>query len=501
MGTSENPLLSASPEIAVIGAGFAGLGMGYYLKQAGIESFTIYEKAGDLGGVWRDNTYPGAACDVASHLYSYAFEPHYPWSRRYGPQAEILDYLRHVADKHGIRPHIRFGRELAHGEFLEDRGIWRLHFTDGTTQEASAVITAVGQLNRPQIPRIAGVESFRGRAFHSARWEHDYDFRGKTVAVLGTGPSAVQFVPEIAKSAKRLYVYQRSPGWCVPKFDRPYTRLERKLIGWFPFLHDLDRIRIFWWYEFLASALQNGSRIRTLSRTVLRLAAGVLMRRQVRQAELRRKLTPDTPLGCKRILLSNDWLPALDRANVELVTAAITEIKPDGVLSADGTLRPVDAIVFGTGFAATQFLAPMEFRGLGGASLQQRWKDGAQAYLGVSVNDFPNLFMLYGPNTNLGAGSIIFMLERQQRYLAKLIAKMKTQRLVAVDASAEAMRAFNAEIAQRNEALVYQGGCNNWYLTNGRNTNNWVGYMSEYGRRLREPLLAHFRSRKAAERV
>lgn len=492
---------AGAPRIAIIGTGFGGLGMAYYLMAAGIHDYVIYEKAQDVGGVWRDNTYPGAACDVASHLYSFAFEPHFPWSRRYGPQEEIHAYLRHVADKYEIRRHIRFGKEVSGAEFNAARGVWQIRFADGSTDQAQVLISAVGQLNRPQIPPLPGLENFRGRSFHSARWEHDYDFSGKTVAVIGTGPSAVQFVPAIAASVRHLHVYQRSTGWTVPKFDGRYSDFERWMLNTLPFLHTLDRWRIFWWYEFLSSALQNQSRIRGLSRAVLRLAARALMKAQVKDPQLRAKLTPDSPLGCKRILLSNEWLPALARPNVDVVTEAVTEITASGVKTVDGRVRDVDALIFGTGFAATQFLAPMDFRGLEDQSLRQRWKDGAEGYLGVAVSGFPNLFMLYGPNSNLGAGSIIYMLERQQRYVTQLVAEIGRRQLAWIDVTEPAQDTFNAEMIERSGHSAYTSGCTSWYLTNGRNTNNWVGYMSEYGQRLRRPLLEHFRLVQAGTAV
>jgi cation diffusion facilitator CzcD-associated flavoprotein CzcO len=485
------------PRIAVIGSGFGGLGMAYYLKKAGLgEALTVFEKAGDLGGVWRDNTYPGAACDVASHFYSFSFEPHYPWSRRYGPQKEIHAYLEQVADKYDLRRHIRFGREVESADFDELRGLWRIRFVDGSVHEAQILIAAVGQLNRPKFPDIPGLERFVGRSFHSARWEHDYDFRGKRVAVIGTGPSAVQFVPALAREARQVYVFQRSASWTLPKWDGSYTRLERWLLTNLPFLHTLDRWRIYWWYEFLSAALQNGSLVGRLSRPLLKFAARTLMRAQVKDPELRARLSPDTPLGCKRILLSNEWLPTLAQSNVEVVTAPVTALTPTAILSGDGGERPIDALVFGTGFSATQFLAPMDFRGLQGVSLRQIWKDGAQGYLGVAVSGFPNLFMLYGPNSNLGAGSIIYMLERQQRYVARLLSEMHRRRLAWIDVAPQAQQAFNREVATRSGNLAYMGGCSSWYLTNGRNTNNWVGYMSEYGLRLRRPVLAHFHQRQ-----
>lgn len=479
--------------IAIIGSGFGGLGMAHYLKQAGLHDFTIFEKAADLGGVWRDNVYPGAACDVASHFYSFAFEPHYPWSRRYGPQKEIHAYLAHVADKYDLRRHMRFGCTVLGADFDETLGLWNIRFADGSTRQAQVLISAVGQLNRPKMPELPGLEKFRGHAFHSANWDHGYDFQGKTVAVVGTGPSAVQFVPAIAARVKQMHVYQRSTSWTLPKFDGSYSTLERWLLTNLPFLHTLDRWRIYWWYEFLASALQNGSRLGVVSRAVLRLAAKLLMHRQVQDPTLRAKLTPDSPVGCKRILLSNEWLPALARQNVEVITEPLLEVTATGLRSADGVHREVDALIYGTGFASTQFLAPMDFGGLGGASLRQRWKDGAEGYLGMAVSGFPNLFLLYGPNSNLGAGSIIFMLERQQRYLTQLIAEMCQRRLAWVDVAPERQSAFNAEMQERSGDLAYTGGCTNWYLVNGRNTNNWVGYMSEYARRLRQPVFSHFR--------
>jgi cation diffusion facilitator CzcD-associated flavoprotein CzcO len=479
--------------IAIIGSGFSGLGMGYYLKRAGIESFTIFEKAQELGGVWRENTYPGAACDVPSHLYSFSFEPHYPWSRAYGPQKDILDYQRGVARKYELLPHIRFGREVTGADFDEARGLWVLRFSDGQPFEAQMLISGVGQLSRPAIPQIKGFERYKGRAFHSAKWEHDYDFTGKTVAAIGTGPSAIQFVPELAKQVKKLHVFQRSPAWCIPKFDRSFTRIERWFLKYLPFTHTLDRLRIFWYVEFVASAIQKSSPLHWLAKSYAYLGNWLLLHWQVRDPALRKKLLPDFPLGCKRVLLSNDWFSTLAQPHVELVTETIAEMTATGVVTEEGRHREVDAVVFGTGFTATQFLAPMDFRGLRGASLREHWKDGAQGYYGMTVAGFPNFFMLYGPNTNLGIGTIIFMLERQQRYIVKCIEAMRERGLRYIDVRDDAERAYKEELDRRSSGLVYVGGCNSWYLTNGRNTNNWVGYMTEYGRRLREPRFEDYR--------
>ncbi len=482
-----------APKVAIVGAGFSGIGMGYYLKKAGIESFTIFEKAGDVGGVWRENTYPGAACDVPSHLYSFSFEPHYPWSCRYGHQHEILDYLRHTARKYDLLKHMRFGREVTGADFDEARGLWRIQFKDGEVFEANILVSAVGQLHRPMIPHIPGRDSFQGKTFHSARWDHDYDFNGKTIAVIGTGASAVQFVPEIAKQVKQLYLYQRSPGWCIPKFDKPFAHWQRTLLDKVPIIHDLDRWRIFWVIEFLASAMVDSRIFRRAAEGVLKSAAKVLMWFQVKDPTLRKKLTPEFPVGCKRTLLSTDWLPALARPNVEVITEGVSEITASGVKTEDGKLREVDTIVWGTGFAATQFLAPMEIRGLKGESLRERWQKGAEAYLGVAVTGFPNLFMMYGPNTNLGAGSIIYMLERQHRYIVQCIHRLQERSLRFLDVRPEAQRAFNERLVQRNKRTTYESGCHSWYISSdGRNTNNWVGFMYEYGRLLRRPVIEHF---------
>ncbi|MFI4979061.1 MAG: flavin-containing monooxygenase [Nevskiales bacterium] len=482
-----------SPSIAIIGGGFAGLAMGYYLKQAGIDSFTVYEKAQDLGGVWRENTYPGAACDVPSHLYSFSFERHYPWSCRYGKQSEILDYTRHVAKKYELRAHFRFGKEVTGAEYDAQRGLWRVGFTDGETVEADILVSGVGQLHRPAYPDLPGLQHFTGTAFHSARWDHSYDFRGKTIAVIGTGASAVQFVPELAKRVQQLHLFQRSPGWCIPKFDRAFNAFERWLLNNVPGVYDLDRGRIFWLIEFLASSMISRGLLSRLADGTLKLLSKVLMRVQVKDPALRRKLTPDFPVGCKRTLLSNDWLRALSRPNVEVVTDAIAEITADSIRTTDGVVRKVDAIVYGTGFAASQFLAPMDLRGSQGQSLRELWRDGAEAYLGVGVAGFPNFFMLYGPNTNLGAGSIIYMLEAQASYIAQCARLLQAQGLRSMEVRGEVQRGYNEELQQRNRGTTYESGCHSWYIgPDGRNTNNWVGYMSEYGRRLRAPNIGDY---------
>ncbi|HUR41354.1 MAG TPA: NAD(P)/FAD-dependent oxidoreductase [Verrucomicrobiae bacterium] len=482
----------AAPSIAIIGAGFSGLGMAYYLRQAGIDRFTIYEKASSLGGVWRENTYPGAACDVQSHLYSFSFDPHYPWSKAYGPQAEILDYIRQLSRKYDLDRHILYGHEVTGADYDEARSVWVVRFSDGTQVEAQVLITGVGQLHRPSYPRVPGIERFKGRTFHSAQWDHSYDLKGKIVASIGTGPSAIQYVPEIAKVVKQLHVFQRSPAWCVRKTDRVYTAPERWLLNHWPWTHTLDRLRIFWWVEFVASVIQKSSVFHWFSRRVVQWMHRSLLDEQVKDPVLKAKLTPDFPVGCKRLLFSNEWFSTLAQGHVELVTDEAVAIDEAGIVTADGKHRAVDCIVYGTGFTATQFLAPMEFRGRGGVSLRERWKGGADAYFGVGCAGFPNFFMLYGPNTNLGIGTILFMLERQQRYVVQCIELLRDRKLRSLDVQAEAQARYNRELVERGTQLVYLDGCNSWYLENGRNTQNWVGYMTEYGRRMKRPNIADY---------
>jgi len=483
-------LPKAPLQVAIIGAGFGGLGLAYYLKQAGIEDFMILEKAQEVGGTWRENTYPGSGCDIPSHFYSYSFEPHYPWAYRYGKQNEILDYQRHVTRKYGIGRHIRFGCEVGGAEFDEASGLWTVQLPGGERLQARHLISAVGQLHRPAYPKIPGLERFKGKAFHSANWDHGYDLSGKRVAIIGTGASAVQFVPAIAPLVKEMKVYQRTPGWFVPKFEKAFGPFTRWLLNSLPFIHDLDRLRIFFICEALAYAYNGHKWMEKL----VTLLAKTHLWLQVRDPVLRKKLTPDFPVGCKRILLSNDWLPTMARPNVEVVSDAIREVTESGVVTADGQLREVDALIYGTGFAATDFLTPMQVRGLGGQDLRAGWQLGAEAYLGMTVSGFPNFYMLYGPNTNVGSGSIIFMLEQQQRYVVQMIQAQQARGSRYADLRREAQAAYAGEMQTRSAQTTYSGNCQSWYKTaEGRNTNNWVGSMLEFRRRLRQPDFTAYR--------
>lgn len=481
--TAHSPLA-----VAIIGSGFGGLGLLHTLKRAGVEDVAIFDKADALGGTWRENHYPGAGCDVPSHLYSFSFARHWPWSRRYARQAEILAYINHCADRFDLRRHVHFGRELVEARFDADAGLWTLSFADGSRRCARVLVSAVGQLSRPAWPAIPGREQFAGEHFHSAQWRHDVDLDGKTVAVIGTGASAVQFVPEIARRAARLHVYQRTPGWTLPKNDREYSPLARRLFRTLPWLRDLDRLRIFLLTEFIGAACRGN---RLVERLILLFAWPQL--RRVKDPAQRQRLTPDYPLGCKRLLLSNEWLPTLTGPKVELIDRGIARIGADGVVDGDGRHRAADVLIYGTGFAANDFLAPMRIIGRGGRSLADAWAQGAEAHLGISVAGFPNLYLLYGPNTNLASGSIIYMLECQQRYVTELITAQRAQGWRSIEVRAEVQAAFAAEMARRTEHTTIAGDCQSWYKNaEGRNTNNWVGSQREYARRTASPRLADF---------
>ncbi len=464
--------------VVVIGAGFGGIGMGVALQQAGIDDFLIVDQAEELGGTWRDNSYPGLCCDVPSSLYSFSFRP-WQWSRRFPPRAEILSYLHAVADEHGLGPHLRLGCGVAGAEFREQDGAWDLTLTDGDTLQAAAVISSVGQLGRPAFPDIPGRDDFAGPSWHSARWNHDVSPAGRRVAVIGTGASAIQFVPEIAREAAHVDVYQRSAPYVLPKSDRPYGRAEQALREALPVLGKADRLRVFLYGELLTSGF-------VLSPKLL-AAPRAMWRRQLRaitDAGLRARCIPDYVMGCKRVVFSNDWYPTLARPDVDLVTVPIERIAPDGVV-AGGTLRPADVIIYGTGFRSTEFLAPMSVTGAGGRRLDDAWRDGAEAYLGITVTGFPNFFLLYGPNTNLGGNSIIYMLEGQIRYVASALRAMRDQRLGWLDVRPEVQAEFNAWVRAASHTSVWETGCHNWYTTGGRNISNWPVHTFMYRHRVR----------------
>ncbi|RJO78898.1 NAD(P)/FAD-dependent oxidoreductase [Nocardia panacis] len=480
------------PTILVIGAGFGGIGAAIELRRGGFTEITILERAADLGGVWRDNSYPGAACDVPSPLYSYSYEPKPDWPQRYSGREAIHAYLREVSERHGLGERIVFGAEVTAAEF--DAGRWRVRTADGTVRTADVLICAVGQLARPRIPEIPGLDTFAGPAFHSARWRHDVDLTGKRVACIGTGASAIQYIPEIQPRVEHLTLFQRTPAWVVPKFDTEYSPIQHRLFAKVPGALLVERFGWFALTEFLSLGLVE---LPVIARVVAQLGRRQL-RRQVPDAELRAKLTPDYPVGCKRVLFSNEYFPALTQPNVAVQTAPIIEIRPDGVRTADGVTHPADVLIYGTGFKSTEFLWPMDIHGRDGRELTEVWRDGAHAHLGITVPEFPNLFLLYGPNTNLASGSIIYMIESQARYIRQAVQLLADHPGHCLEVRADPERDFNTALQRRIERSPFTF-CTSWYRNAaGLVTNNWPGSQTAYRRRTRHLNPADFTVTPAA---
>lgn len=473
--------------VGIIGAGFAGLCAAIQLKRAGYGRVTLYERASELGGTWHYNRYPGAACDVPSFLYSFSFAQNSGWTRKFAPQSEILQYLQGCAREFGVHDQIRFGVEIkaAHHE----AGLWVLSDADGERYEHEILVCACGQLDRPYVPPLPGLDDFKGTTLHSARWPKGQHFRGQRVAVVGSGASAVQIVPELAEQAEHLTVFQRSPNWMMPRLDHAYAPWLRKLYDGLPGARAFHRLRTYLELELRFTAFGEGSRAGRFMERVARAS----MEKVVEDETLRAKLTPDYPIGCKRILISDNYYQSLQRENVALETESIERITERGVVTADGRSHELDAIVFATGFDSTHFLSPIDIVGPQG-SLQQAWKEGAEAYLGMLVEGFPNFFVLYGPNTNLGHNSIIFMIECQVHYLLQALHEMGRKEAATLEVTPEAARRYNDGIQQAAQASVWSGNCTNWYKTeSGKIVNNWPHYTFQYWWRTRGPQLKDLR--------
>jgi cation diffusion facilitator CzcD-associated flavoprotein CzcO len=460
------------------------LGLGITLKRSGFDDFVILEKSDSVGGVWGKNRYPGAACDVPAHLYSFSFEPRADWPRKYANQAELLDYLIYCVRKHDIDPHLRLGSEVTDARWDETSRRWIVQTGDGQVFEAQSLVAATGQLSRPAFPQLPGLTSFAGPVFHSAEWRPECDLRGKRVAVVGTGASAIQLVPGIAPLVDKLYVFQRSAAYVLQKPDKTYSRWQMFLFKHFPGVLRLSRMLIYLQHEQTAFAFITWrAALRVKRRAFFRH-----LRHGVKNADLQQRLIPNYRLGCKRILLSNDFYPAMDRANVELVTQRIGEIRSDAVVTTDGAERKVDCIIFATGFAATDFLVPMKVTGRHGQDLHQSWKSGAEAYLGMTVPGFPNFFMLYGPNTNLVHNSDVFMIESQIRYVLACLTQIGRDGVRSLELKQHIQEQFNAGIQRRLQNSIWSKGCTSWYLTaTGKNTANWPGYSFAFRLRTRSP--------------
>ena len=465
--------------IAVVGAGFGGVGAAVMLRRAGYHDVVVFERGERVGGVWHHNTYPGAACDIPSHLYEFSFEPNPRWSRRYAPQAEIQAYLEDVARTYGVLDRIRTNTEVTRARWDGDRCKWALHTSAGT-HEADILVTACGQLSVPSVPPIPGLDSFDGPAFHTARWRHDVDLTGKRVAVLGTGCSAIQVVPAIQPVVEQVDVYQRSPGWTFPKMDFAYSERTRRLFGRFPLLQRFDRAVVFAFQELGAMAMTNRRWLLAPFRTV----AHRQITKAIEDPDLRRKLTPTDEVGCKRLMLTDDWYPTLTKPNVHLVTDTIAEITPDGIRTEGGSERATDVVVLATGFKTHDFVAPMEIVGVGGRTLAEEWTEVPRAYLGISVPRFPNMFLLYGPNTNGGTGSVVYTIECGVRHLIAALRELGRAGAQQIEIHRHAAEAFDCELRAALHTTVWHTGCTNWYVDdNGNNPNQWPWLWSTYRRR------------------
>ena len=473
--------LPADVEVAVVGGGFSGIGMAIRLRRAGIEDYVVLDRGGDVGGTWRDNSYPGAACDVPSDLYSFSFALNPDWSRAYSPQPEILEYLRQCRDRFAVADHFRYDHDVEEAAFDERTGRWRLRTNRGS-MTARILIWATGPLSEPRLPDLPGISAFEGKMFHSAAWDHGYDLAGKRVAVVGTGASAIQFVPQIQPQVAELHLYQRSAPWVLPRRDHPVSARRRRLYRWLPPIQRLSRASIYLRFEFISGPAILGRSQRR--QVLLRKFARAHLSRQVPDPGLKERLKQDYQIGCKRILVSDDYYPALTQDNVEVIPAAVRELRPHGVVDEHGVERPADAVIFGTGFQAAEPSFAGRIRGQGGLSLSEKWKDGMEAYLGSAVTGFPNLFMIIGPNCTLGHNSMVYMIESHLQYAMGAIAFLSRPGVGTVEVRQQAMDRFNEDLQSAMSRTTWvTGGCTSWYLDHrGRNTTLWPDHTYRFRR-------------------
>lgn len=472
-----DPTGPESVDIVVIGSGFAGLCVAIKLREEGFESFVVLEKGSDVGGTWRDNTYPGCGCDVPSHLYSLSFELNSDWSRMYPTQGEIWSYLQDCAAKHDLLPKIRFNSEVREAVFDEEAMLWNVRTGAGAEYRARFVISGMGGLCRPKMPNIPGIDSFQGPSFHSKDWDHSLDIAGKRVAVIGTGASAIQFVPQIAPEVKQLHLFQRSPPWILPKFDWAISDRLRGIFRTVPGSMRALRWLVYWVQESIALGY-------TVSPGVLRFIqkqATKHLHQEIVDPELRERLTPDYSVGCKRTLISNNYLPTFERDNVELVTDGVTEIREHAVVTQDGAEREVDAIIFATGFDTMDFLSPVRFVGRAGEALNERWDVTPEAYFGVATRGFPNLFFVIGPNSRVANNSIVFMIESQVHYVIECLKRVRKTAARTIEVRPEAQAAYNEVLQARMGKTVFVTGCRNWYTNaEGKSPILWPSFSFRY---------------------
>ena len=464
--------------VVVIGAGFAGLGAGIRLKAAGIQDVVILEAGDEVGGTWRDNAYPGAACDIPSHLYSFSFEPRSDWSQAYASQPEIQDYLVHCADRYGLRDHLFLGTLVVDATWDEQERTWHVRAEDGRTWVADTVIGAIGGLRDPSYPGLPGRDRYEGVEMHSARWDHDVDLTGRRVAVVGTGASAIQVIPAIAGTAEHVTVFQRSPAWVLPRNQYPYPELLKQAFGRVPGLRRLHRVQQYWQKE--ARFLAFG-RLSPAIMPVAEKLAGLYVRSQVRDPDLRAKVTPDYRMGCKRILISDDYYAALDRDDVTVVDRGVREVTPTGLVGEDGQHVEADVVIYCTGFRVEAPLGPLRVVGKGGVELREAWGRRPIAYKGMTMPGFPNAFLMIGPNSGLGHNSIIFMIESQLNYIVPAIQQVVQGDVAELDLAPAALEDFRAEVDRRTRHTVWSSGCDSWYLgPDGVNYTLWPGSTAEY---------------------
>lgn len=479
ISTTGTPVL----DCVVIGTGFAGICMGVHLEKTKNLEYRILEKEDAIGGTWRDNTYPGAACDVQSHLYSFSFEPNPKWNRNFAEQGEILEYMNHCVDKYGIRKNIRFRSEVTGLYYQETKGIWEIHLRDGSSLQSKTVVSGNGGLSRPKIPDFPGLKDFQGKFFHSARWDHKYALENRKVAVIGTGASAIQIVPAIAKKVESLTLFQRHPAWIIPKPDKAISELEKMLFANIPIFQILQRELIYWSLEFRVLALSYYPQVMKLFQKL----AENFIKESIPDLQLREKVTPNYLIGCKRILLSNDFYPTLNRKNVSVNVDGISKFTKNGIVDSKGVETKLDCVIAATGFLVSEAGTPFEVVGKNKTNLNEVWdKTGAEAYLGTCISDFPNFFIMTGPNTGLGHNSMIYMIESQTNLVMDAIQKIKSEHLHSIEVKKEVQKKYNEELTRRLSNTVWSESCGSWYLTaTGKNTTIWPGFTFEFRERTR----------------
>jgi len=466
-------------QVGIIGAGFGGLIAALKLKHSGRSSFVIFERAAEIGGTWRDNVYPGCACDVPSLVYSIATEPNPDWNSAFSKQPDILRYLKNVVAKNDLAEHIRFDSDITGLEFLEEEGCWQVTDRNGAMTTVKMIMLATGPLNRPVIPNFKGLETFKGKKFHSSAWDNTCDLKGKRVAVIGTGASAIQIVPNIAPEVAHLSVFQRTPAWIAPRNDRKISSFEKTLFNYFPFMQRGFRELRYWLAEFLGKAFVGNETVSKLSSSI----ALQKLKKEVNDQKIRQKLTPQYKIGCKRVLLSDDYYPAFNRPNVQLITDPIDQITANGIVTTDGNIHPIDVIVFATGFEAADIKVYTKILGKNGTNLIDLWAmTGAQAYHGTTVSGYPNLAFILGPNTGLGHNSVLHMMESQMTYILQYLTLLENSGDTAyLDIQEAIQKAYNENLQKQFDGTVWASGCRSWYMNkNGLNTTLYPRLTVQY---------------------